>query len=552
MGIADKPLLPVRVASVSYLNAAPLTCALDPARYTVTTGHPSEIAAMLHRREVDVALVPVAAVLDDLDLRIVPGVAIGADGPVDSVLLVGELPPAQWTEVLLDGASRTSAALTQVLLRARPELRVQVRPVAAGTGPAQASGTVATLVIGDAARELPARFAWRLDLAQMWKDQTGLPFVFAVWAGRPGLDPQVVDDLRAAAAVGLAERAARWSGDDLTYLTERIRYELSDRQLMGLRRFAALAASAGLVRHDHVHLYPPPPRPPAAHRDDLLLRAIDGERLSPSDLAQLADLPVGDLAVAAALCRSARFGAIRVTHAHDAPVLPAEGPLTAVVDAALGLGRPFLAPSLTALARLADAAGRAPSDVVGALLDAGLRGFAGDPAGDDPTVLAGVLASLPPTLPVQLSYRADGDLGRLADLLALAARFPQVTGICVAGAMPAGVMVHGDAPTPVASLRAVAIARLGAPTGHVSVHLPTFGPDIAQIALRSGADDLGPTDGPAPDLGCATWSVSVSEAERMIRAAGFEPAVRDASFRVISAAVTRPEHIRRAGIVARR
>src|SRR5690606_4466973 len=93
-----------RIATVGYLNALPLTAKLDRSRYDVSGDLPVRIAAQLAAREVDVALVPVAAVLDDPELRIVPGFAIGADGPVTSVLLVAETPPEEWTELLLDGA----------------------------------------------------------------------------------------------------------------------------------------------------------------------------------------------------------------------------------------------------------------------------------------------------------------------------------------------------------------------------------------------------------------------------------------------------------------
>ena len=84
---------------------------------------PDDVATLLHEGEVDVALVPVAAILDGGDWRIVPGMAIGADGPVESVLLVAETPPEEWTGVLLDGESRTSAVLAQLLAHRGSVLR---------------------------------------------------------------------------------------------------------------------------------------------------------------------------------------------------------------------------------------------------------------------------------------------------------------------------------------------------------------------------------------------------------------------------------------------
>jgi len=107
----------IRIGTVGYLNAWPLTARLDAWRYQVVHDHPSQIAAMLEEGRVDVALAPIASVLCMHDARVVPGVCIGSDGPVHSVFLVAETPPEEWSEVVLDGASRTSAILAQLLLR---------------------------------------------------------------------------------------------------------------------------------------------------------------------------------------------------------------------------------------------------------------------------------------------------------------------------------------------------------------------------------------------------------------------------------------------------
>ena len=115
---------------------------------------------------------PVAAIFnDDADYRIVPGYCIGCDGDVQSVLLVGETPVEEWDAVALDGESRTSVILAQILLRGplgRPDLRVF--PVDAGTGAFHAQGRTGAVVIGDAARNLPARLTTRVDLGRVWRD----------------------------------------------------------------------------------------------------------------------------------------------------------------------------------------------------------------------------------------------------------------------------------------------------------------------------------------------------------------------------------------------
>ena len=284
----------MRIGSVGYINARPLTDAIDRTAWDVVSDHPAAIAARLHSGDVDLALVPVAAILDGGDWRIVGGVCIGADGPVDSVLLVAETALEDWTELVLDGESRTSAVLARLLLARGPlSERVRdglsIRSVDPGTGVALATGTTAALVIGDAAMELPDRLTTRIDLAQTWKEWTGLPFVFAVWAGRSTVDPSAVTHLRVAGEAGVAAIAQNWDGAKRVYLTERIRYTLDDRALMGLRRFASLAKQAGLLASEHLELFGPShdriPRPEGL--DDLLERALDGHALAFEDALRL-------------------------------------------------------------------------------------------------------------------------------------------------------------------------------------------------------------------------------------------------------------------------
>lgn len=304
-----------RVACVGYTNAWPLTRHLDPALFEVFGCVPSEAARMLRTGEADVGLIPVGSLLADGDYRVVPGMAIGCDGDVTSVLLVGETPVAEWDAVALDGESRTSVLLAQILLRGplgRPDLVPY--PVDAGTGAFHAQGRTGAVVIGDAARNLPDRLTTRIDLGRVWKDWTGLPFVFAVWAGRPDLDPAAFAGLRAAAARGLAEREQA-PPEDRAYLTERIRYALDDRALMGLRRFAALGKQAGLLPRDDFSLYAPPRIRLRPNLDTLLARGADGDRLSFDEGVRLAEeAPLQDLGNAAHLRRQSLHPGREVTY----------------------------------------------------------------------------------------------------------------------------------------------------------------------------------------------------------------------------------------------
>ncbi len=123
-----------------------------------------------------------------------PDIAIASRGPVLSVTLFSREPWAEIRRVALDAGSRTSAALTQILLRKRYGVHPEVVPLPLDRG-AEDVDADAVLLIGDRAMRacLPG-FAHAFDLGQEWHDWTGLPFVYAVWAVRPGVDLCGVDD----------------------------------------------------------------------------------------------------------------------------------------------------------------------------------------------------------------------------------------------------------------------------------------------------------------------------------------------------------------------
>ncbi len=300
--------MPYRVGSVGYLNAQPLVSCLDPAQVQVVTDHPAGVAQRLAAGEVDVALVPVASVLRE-GWALLPGWCIGSFGPVESVLLAAELPIEQWTDVVLDGESRTSVVLARLLLSDSPLAKRLSSPVrfheaAPGTSIAQTLGTTAAVIIGDAALKLPDRLKHRIDLAAEWTAWTGLPFVFAAWATRGPVDPALVAHLREAGRLGVSQIADRWTGPQRAYLTKSIRYLLDDDALCGLRRFAALAARAGLLPRCDVRLVGPTRqvRPPPVV--DLLERAARRDPLTGEEILRLAQQArTSDLVLAANRCR---------------------------------------------------------------------------------------------------------------------------------------------------------------------------------------------------------------------------------------------------------
>lgn len=253
-------MTPVRLGAVSYLNAKPLVEGLEQrtdlfeARFDI----PSQCAELLHTGRVDLGLIP-AIEYQQGDYRIVPGLAIGSKGPTASVAVFSRVPVDRIGTLALDTSSRTSVALTRILCARHWGVAPMFVSAAPGLDAMLASADAA-LLIGDLALTIdPAAHGVRkLDLGEEWQAMTGMPFVYAVWAGRPGvLTPAHVDELRAARARGLASLdsiAARDAGGDAAlaarfaqYLRDNLRYDLDDAEIAGLRRFHELAAELALV-----------------------------------------------------------------------------------------------------------------------------------------------------------------------------------------------------------------------------------------------------------------------------------------------------------------
>lgn len=560
-----------RLGAVGYTNTWPLVRFLgEPGPVHIRTGHPSQVAAWLAAGEVDLALLPVGALLTDPDLRIVPDLCIGCDGPVHSVLLVAETPPQAWTRVVLDGVSRTSVLLARLLLSEGP-LKGRVRPDlvvedgAPGSGVELARGEVAAVVIGDVARALPDRLSTRLDLGSLWKEWTGLPFVFAVWAGRPQVAPAVVDAVRRAGLTGL-QRLDEAPEADRAYLRDAIRFPLDDAAMMGLRRFAALAHRAGLVPHDGVSLYPPPPdlgaHPLAAAARSALARG-PGAPLDAADLrALLAAAPLAELLAAAGLRPAVREATYRIAvrlpvsasaaTAHDAvETLVAEGGSRVdLVDAAR---RPELGPWLeqarrlardgrvqvvlpdadAVLARLAEGEGGDPAAVAARLAQAGVQAFelVLRPGQEDLWQAAAAAgADLHLVVPHGGAPGAAGPgLEPQADLLARVAALARAGAPIVSlavrsvGADRAAVPAQDN--TAVGWLKRIALARLALPSTVRLVASPaTEGLGAVQVALQAGADDLGALyQGELQVEGALDFGEALIEIERNVEDAGRRP-----------------------------
>jgi chorismate dehydratase len=246
----------LRVSVVDFLNARPLTWGLlhdAPAGVVVSRDVPSVCARKLAAGEVDVGLIPSIEYQRIPDLKVVPALGIAASSEVRSVLLVSDVSRERIRSVELDPASRTSAALTRILLRRVYGITPEYRE-ASGAAP---RGD-ARLVIGDPALKTRLNGHVVLDLAAEWRAFSGHPFVFAFWAVRAdAATAEVAALLRQSYAAGLGSFAtlvrqeAAESGlseavvED--YLRHALHFELDAGDLDGLQLFYRLAAEDGLV-----------------------------------------------------------------------------------------------------------------------------------------------------------------------------------------------------------------------------------------------------------------------------------------------------------------
>jgi predicted solute-binding protein len=237
-----------RIGSVSYLNAAPLTRGIESELIFAT---PAKLAQMLRRDELDAALVSITEVLLNDRYDILDGIAIASLGEVYSVLLAHKKPLAEVTEVFCDTASLTSVNLLKVLLAERG-LKPEFKPL---ENYAAATEKDFVLIIGDPAIDFQRAPHTHeiMDLGSAWLELTSLPFVYAVWALRRGIDNKELRyELKGSKNFGLEslehliETREEFDEDfRRDYFEWHIHYHLAEDEKRGIAKFCEL-----LRKHD--------------------------------------------------------------------------------------------------------------------------------------------------------------------------------------------------------------------------------------------------------------------------------------------------------------
>jgi predicted solute-binding protein len=244
------------VAAVSFLNTTPLVWGMlhgpQQGLFDLDFRIPSGCADQLASGAADIGIVPCFE-LTRQDLEVIPGTGIACHGAVRSILLISRCPAAEIRTLAADTSSRTSVELARVLLARRFGATTQITRHAPDVD-AMLRVADAALIIGDPALHIdPISLPWHVyDLGAEWLELTGLPMVFAVWAGRKGtVSPEVAEAFEGSYRFGrehmeeivAAESEARGfkPGVVREYLTRYIVHELGEREYEGMRLFLEYA-----------------------------------------------------------------------------------------------------------------------------------------------------------------------------------------------------------------------------------------------------------------------------------------------------------------------
>jgi chorismate dehydratase len=244
-----------RVGSVSFLNAKPLIHHLeaDP-QIDLRLAVPSMLLDGLSAGLLDIALLPVIDYQRLDDGRIVPSGGIGCDGPTLTVRIFSRKPIDQIEQLACDADSHTSVALARIVLAECFSIHPQITELSH-----PGNDTDAKLLIGDkVVTQEPREFTHQLDLGEAWKKLTAMPFVFAVWTTRAGIDlgdlPQRLSRARENGLGALREIVAQHAAAHgwpenlaMKYLSENLKFDIGPAQLEAIRLFHDLAARHGII-----------------------------------------------------------------------------------------------------------------------------------------------------------------------------------------------------------------------------------------------------------------------------------------------------------------
>jgi chorismate dehydratase len=237
----------IKVGIVGYRNTRPLIYGLKLAPITeeieLIEDTPAALAELLKNDQIDLGLIPVAAIPELEQHYIIGDYCIATETEVATVCMFSEVPLNEIKKVYLDYQSRSSVALLEWLMREYWGINAELVPAKDESYRLEIRDATAGLVIGDRAFEQRKISTFIFDLASEWKSITGLPFVFAVWVSNKPLPRDFIERFNQANALGLEhipEIAASQHFDlfDLNkYYNLHLSYKLDERKKKGMKLF---------------------------------------------------------------------------------------------------------------------------------------------------------------------------------------------------------------------------------------------------------------------------------------------------------------------------
>ena len=212
----------INIAAISYLNSVPFIYGLKNSKIwnhiNLQLDFPSACARKIINFDVDLALVPVTVLAKMPQSYIISDYCIGSDGHVDTVCVYSDVPIHLVESIFLDYQSSTSVALLKILLNEywclNPEL------ISSSLGfESKIKGKIAGLVIGDRAFSLNTKFNYVYDLSAIWKEMTGLPFVFALWVANKELSTNFIKVFNTSIMNGIRQIDKALVDESCQYLT---------------------------------------------------------------------------------------------------------------------------------------------------------------------------------------------------------------------------------------------------------------------------------------------------------------------------------------------
>ncbi|MNK03390.1 Chorismate dehydratase [compost metagenome] len=234
----------IKISAVSYTNTKPFIYGIQHSpvleQINLSLDIPSECAKKLIENQVDIGLIPVAAIPFVRNAQIISSFCIGSIGAVNSVFIFSDVPVQEIKSVKLDSQSRTSNNLAKVLLKNHFKVEVEFTTD-------QSAKTDAIVLIGDRTFGRKEDFNYVYDMGEEWMKFTGLPFMYAAWVANKPIPEAFLKEFDIALAKGIANiptvitQLPAIDGIDISdYLLHKLNFELTEEKLQAKDIFLKL------------------------------------------------------------------------------------------------------------------------------------------------------------------------------------------------------------------------------------------------------------------------------------------------------------------------